>query len=310
MASTPIKCQKHSGSRTPERVPVAQSPKQCLKHGAQIDKKYTKSTASSSSSPGGTKVIIESCLKKSMLDSFETHHLPTCSKNIHHSPKANQSTMTTKCDPQPIGLANPKSPQCERCGGHTKLDSAIISTKSQCDRCGHTKCLKSCSNTATPATTTMNCNQNQSFSSQSLKSLSRSDSNCSKCNCDHAAIVKQQQQTRTPIMLRKKILKNSSTLGDSSTIPSTINPTLSSNSNSSAGGSSQSLMLIESIEMENLKIRERIAQAEVFLEAIGHATTIKNYNSSRYVSVAYGLCFFYLALFLIVLVFFRANILI
>lgn len=47
--------------------------------------------------------------------------------------------------------------------------------------------------------------------------------------------------------------------------------------------SSSSLDTVGNNNMQ-LKIRDRIEQADVFLEALGNASTAKNFNSSRYVS--------------------------
>lgn len=79
--------------------------------------------------------------------------------------------------------------------------------------------------------------------------------------------------------IKKKILKNaivrSASVRDARSSASSVSDVLGDGGANVAGHPDP---------VELVKLKDRIAQAEVFLEAIGNATTVRNYNSSRYVS--------------------------
>lgn len=145
----------------------------------------------------------------------------------------------------------------KQCQTISNCDATAATTiKMNCDRCGYIKCAKT------------------NDSSNVAKVLIRNEPTTTvKCNCDHIAAASsstKQCGVRTPpAVIRKKILKSAST--------TSCPPISLTSSNTDIATQSDSDMII---------IRERIAQAEVFLEAIGHATTVHNYNSSRYVSLS------------------------
>lgn len=243
---------------------AAASSSKCQKH-SQITIINPQSSRSSASTKQCLKhnatnaSSLSTCLKKSNCDlsvnsKIVEPHLLTCSKSFQTAPTTVSKQCQTVCDP-------------------TK-SSTLCANKSNCDRCGHIKCAKipgnRNENTALPAKVSVR-NESSSMPSTIVK-----------CNCDlvTSTNVTTKQSvgsssgggSRTPPpVTRKKILKSSSTTSCPQPIersPSIMNTAASS---TQCDGDTQ-------------MIRERIAQAEIFLEAIGHATTVHNYNSSRYVS--------------------------
>lgn len=248
-AASSNKCQKHWQITTinpqSSRSSASVSPKQCLKHNPiNISNK-------------------SACLKKSNCDLSVTSkivepHLLTCSKSFQTAPTTVSKQCQTVCDPS--------------------KSATSCASKSNCDRCGHIKCAKIMANR----------NENASLlgATSSGKVSVRNESSSApstidKCNCDHVTSTSVKKQSvsgsigggsRTPPpVTRKKILKSSS-------VTNCLQPIERSPSITNTAASSTQC------DSETQLIRERIAQAEVFLEAIGHATTVHNYNSSRYVS--------------------------
>lgn len=206
-------------------------------------------------------VGLSTCLKKSNCDQSVNNkivepHLLTCSKSFQAAP----TTVSKQCQTM------------STCDSTSKT----VSSKN-CDRCGHVKCAK--------------INDNSNVAKVLIRNEPMSmSSTIVKCNCDHIVatstkqcVTRQQSSGSScsggggvgaltpPVVIRKKILKSAST-----TSCPPIEQFTSISSNIDIKTQSDSDMII---------IRERIAQAEVFLEAIGHATTVHNYNSSRYVSL-------------------------
>lgn len=161
------------------------------------------------------------------------------------------------------------------------------------------------SNAASPS----NCDHHHRCLSRSPEPLTnhRMSADCSKvttaaecfqlCSCPNSPkeVVRSAERARSRIpsaslqlpATNKKILKNpisrSASVRDARSSASSVSDGLAGGGSASVAGHPDPVELI--------KLRDRIAQAEVFLEAIGNATTIRNYNSSRYVSRNEVVCF-------------------
>lgn len=86
----------------------------------------------------------------------------------------------------------------------------------------------------------------------------------------------------SPATATKKILKNA--ISRSASVRDARSSGSSSLSAATTTAGSTGAPTHQPDAAEVARMRERIAQAEVFLEAIGNATTVRNFNASRYVS--------------------------
>lgn len=141
------------------------------------------------------------------------------------------------------------------CSKSAQRDSETASVTSpyklrtNCKRCGHYNCGKllnqDCEDLA--------CNSKWTHSSPVRKMVAESDS------------IERLSRSRSLSVHTKKSRKYAININRFSSA-------ISSTSLDTVGSGTQ------------LKIRDRIEQADVFLEALGNASTSKNFNSSRYVS--------------------------
>lgn len=132
-------------------------------------------------------------------------------------------------------------------------DSSVTSPnkmRTSCKRCGHYNCGKLLNQDCDDLT----CNSKWNQSSPVRKMVSESDS------------IERLTRSRSLSVHTKKSRKYAINVNRFSSA-------ISSSSLDTVGSSSM-----------QMKIRDRIEQADVFLEALGNASTSKNFNSSRYVS--------------------------
>lgn len=213
------KCHKHSTSFDFTKSSTVSKP-QCSKHNS------IEFIRSKSPQP---RIVIDSCLKKSMCDLSITHnqsrhesHLLGCSKSAQRD-----------CD---TGVTSPN-----------KL-------RTNCKRCGHYNCGK----LANQECDGLACgNSKWSHSSPVRKMVPDTNS------------IERLTRSRSLSVQAKKSRKYATNVNRFSSAVS------SSSLDTVGSGSSQ------------MRIRDRIEQADVFLEALGNASTSKNFNSSRYVSCAH-----------------------
>lgn len=217
-------------------------------------------------------------------------HLLTCNKNLKQN-----------CDYQGSGGAGGGSGVINT-GSSTGATASVLTTynvKSKsptlstvnCDQCGHVKCAKVQVDSDGSSTTSSASSFNYKATSSTNKSNDQTGSFVSKCVCttstDRVSSTKYslgQRATNNTVQC-KQILKtgNRSLLRNLSGRDARSATSLDgSSSNATTNSSNDQYYCFDKVEMK--RIRDRIAQADVFLEAIGNATTIKNYNSSRYVS--------------------------
>lgn len=152
--------------------------------------------------------------------------------------------------------------------------------------CGYLKC-NSDSGVGGGGAAAADCVISSSASSASSCNLP-GNSVSKRCTCGGSDNSKSFVIEKSPVLssrlvqVKKKILKTSSSSAMFSRSNSMHDARSVSSSLDSSIGGGGGVCYEDPIEMK--RIRDRIAQADVFLEAIGNASTITNYNSSRYVS--------------------------
>lgn len=178
--------------------------------------------------------------------------------------------------------------QKNQIGGSPSVVSPTSSTgplrAGKCDHCGHVKCNSKadsdCGGVSSSASSASSCNLPPGASRKSFELFDVTTNK--RCTCDGKSVAaKSPVFSSRLVQTKKKILKTSSSSAMFSRSSSMHDArSVSSSLESSIGGGGGGYE--DQIEMK--RIRDRIAQADVFLEAIGNASTITNYNSSRYVS--------------------------
>lgn len=220
---------------------------------------------------------IDSCLKKSSnseinkvtqtinATKISEPHLLTCNKNLKQN-----------CDFATAGTSSASLLTTY----NVKPKSPTFSVN--CDQCGHVKCAKTQvdsdgSSTASSASS-FNYQASSKINDTVTKCVCGDRGNSAKYSLGQRNIV-QSSRTSAKTMSGNRTLLRSLCGRDARSATSLDG----SSSNVTTNSSNDQHYYFDQVEMK--RIRDRIAQADVFLEAIGNATTIKNYNSSRYVSI-------------------------
>lgn len=227
-------------------------------HCGTLPKQCSKHNHGSGIDFGGPSKKPDSCLKKSSnsdlnkgsTTNIKESHLLTCQKSIPSIPKY------SACKPkQQLYSSNYDS----------QLKSSFVDSD----------CISSSASSAS------SCNIHYNAST-THKTFEQHDGNAGKrCTCGGSKQAVMKNSVAATSAQKKRILKN--------TFVSTLFSRSSSVREAKSVSSLDSSATTNADYLEMKRVRDRIAQADVFLEAIGNATTVKNYNSSRYVSIVYGL---------------------
>lgn len=205
---------------------------------------------------GGPSKKPDSCLKKSSnsdlnkgsTTNIKESHLLTCQKSIPAIPK-----YSSACKPNQQLYNNYDS------GG--QLKSSFVDSD----------CISSSASSASSCNIHYNASVNH-------KTFEQRDAG-RRCTCGSSKQGAVKSNVPSAPAQKKRILKNTLV----STLFSRSSSVREAKSVSSLDSSITTNTAVDYLEMK--RVRDRIAQADVFLEAIGNATTVKNYNSSRYVSI-------------------------
>lgn len=227
-------------------------PKQCSKHNHGSGIDF-----------GGPSKKPDSCLKKSSNSdlnkgstaNIKESHLLTCQKSIPSIPK--------------YSACKPKQQLYNNHDSSGQLKSSFVDSD----------CISSSASSAS------SCNIHYN-ASVPHKTNEQQDGNAGKrCTCGASKQGTVKNNLPAVNAQKKRILKNTFV----STLFSRSSSVREAKSVSSLDSSATTNTVADYLEMK--RVRDRIAQADVFLEAIGNATTVKNYNSSRYVRLYYSYWF-------------------
>lgn len=226
-------------------------------HCGTLPKQCSKHNHGSGVDFGGPSKKPDSCLKKSSnsdlnkgsTTNIKESHLLTCQKSI------------------------PSIPKYSACKPNQQLYNNYDSSGQKKSSLVDSDCISSSASSAS------SCNIHYN-ASVSHKTLEQHDAR-KRCTCGGAKVGAVKSNVPTATAQKKRILKNTF----ASSLFSRTSSVREAKSVSSLDSSATNNTIVDYLEMK--RVRDRIAQADVFLEAIGNATTVKNYNSSRYVSILF-----------------------
>lgn len=198
-------------------------------------------------------------------------------KSVDFDFSNNSNESLTKCSKHSSQLIN-------SCSKHNKCDSLTqrqlhinSSTSSKCNSCHHYHHNhiqeNSNSNTLPYIKSSLGHKKNNSINSKFTTSSH-------DCICDHSSNL----VNITSSISLTSLTKKNTNLKRTPIFNKKLNSTPSSKLTVSTSSLQSTSIKLEKEQsnLEQHKIRERIAQADILLEALGNATTIKNSNSSRY----------------------------